>query len=294
MDDYNFYKRIKQIEVIASRYVESFFAGNYRSVFKGQGIEFDEVREYGESDDVRLIDWNVTSRMGAPYTKVFKEEREIILFLVVDCSASLFTGAGKHAKSELEALVFAILGISAVSNNDRVGGVFFTDRIERWVPPLKGKRHILRLINDLLVIEPRGKGSDLRLALKAVGKFLKRKSVCVILSDFKTSGYWNELSIVARKHDVIAISLTDPADKAFPSEGTMEIEDPETGRIVLASGKNESFRAAYSSYWADRRRIFNSECAKRKVEILDLSVTDDPALTLMEFFERRKRRWHRY
>jgi uncharacterized protein (DUF58 family) len=294
MEDRDFFKTIKQIELVASRIVDSFLSGSYRSVFKGQGIELDEVREYQAGDDIRLIEWNVTSRMGNPYTKVFREEREIILFLVVDCSASVFSGTGETRKSELCALIFALLGISAVTNSDRVGGVFFSDKIERWVPPLSGKRHVLRIIADLFKIKPQGKGSDLRLALKAVGKFLKRKSVCVILSDFKTSGFLHELSLVSRKHDCIAVRITDESDTSFPVTGAAMIEEPETGKVVLAAGANRKFRDEYAAYWKKSWASVSEELARRNVEAIDIRVTDDPASKLMEFFERRKRRWRLY
>jgi uncharacterized protein (DUF58 family) len=294
MEEHDFFKTIKQIELVASRLVDSFLSGTYRSVFKGQGIELGDVREYEAGDDVRLIDWNVTSRMGTPYTKVFREEREIILFLVVDCSASIFTGIGKKRKSELCALLFALLGISSAINNDRTGCVFFSDKIERWVPPRSGKRHVLRIIADLFKISPSGKGSELRLALLAVGKFLKRRSVCVIISDFKTSGFLHELSIVSRKHDCIAIRIEDDSDMVFPVTGTVELEDPETGAILLAAGGAGSFRNAYERYWSASWAATSRELERRNVETIDIRVSDDPALKLMEFFERRKRRWRLY
>jgi uncharacterized protein (DUF58 family) len=293
MEEKDFFRKIKQIEVIASRLVESVLSGNYRSVFRGQGIEFDEVRDYIDSDDARLIDWNVTSRMGNPFTKVFREEREITLFLVVDCSASLFTGPGTARKFDIASFVFALLGISAVVNSDRVGGVFFSDRIEKWVPPIKGKRNVLRIISDLLTMKPVGRGSNLALALRAVGKFLKRKSICVIVSDFKTAGYLHEMSIVARKHDCIAVRLCDDDEFEFPVHGTVELEDPETGRTVLAAGNEAGFRKAYASYRKHTVRRLADECAHRRVDLIELAVSDDPAVKLAEFFDRRRRRWRR-
>jgi uncharacterized protein (DUF58 family) len=294
MEDLDYFKTIKRIELVASRFVDSFLSGSYRSVFKGQGIELDEVRDYNAGDDVRLIDWNVTSRMGSPYTKIFREEREITLFLIVDCSASMFTGAGKKKKSELCAYLFALLGISAVANSDRVGGVFFSDKIERWVPPLSGKRHVLRLIADIFKIEPEGKGSDLALALRAVGKFLKRRSVCVILSDFKTGGFLHELSIVAKKHDCIAIRVTDDSDTEFPVRATIELADPETGSVMLATGSHPGFRSEYSKYWNETRESVADELARRSVELIDVNVSEDPLKKLIEFFERRKKRWRMF
>ena len=288
MESAQFFKKVKKIEIIASRLVDSFLTGNYRSIFKGQGIEFDEVREYSYGDDVRLVDWNVTSRMGTPYTKTYKEEREITLFLVIDLSASTFYGSGSISKREVESVVFAILGFSAILNNDRVGGIFFSDRIERWVPPAKGKKHVLRLINDLFSITPGGKGSDLSLALRTVGETQKRRGICIIISDYKTTGFWNELSILARKHDCIAVKIYDPTDFWLPRTGAIEIEDPESGKTILAGGIFPGSNKSYKGYYEQRHLEWLTECHKRGVETLEMSTSDDPGMKLYEFFQKRK------
>ena len=289
MSKASFFKKVKTVEIIASRLVESILAGGYRSIFKGQGIEFDEVREYEEGDDSRMIDWNVTSRIGAPYTKVFREEKEVSLFLIVDMSASLFAGSGKIAKNEMAALVFAILGISAVVNNDRVGGVFFSDRIEKWVSPAKGKKHVLRLINDLLRLVPAGTGSELSLALKTVCESLKRRGICVIISDFKTDNYWAELSILASKHDVIALKISDPLDSQLPETGMIELKDTETGRVMLTGGAFKGAREKYKMYWEKHYTEWKSNCMRRGVRILEINTNDDPGWKLYQFFRKRKR-----
>lgn len=291
MSDAALFHRIKRIELISTKLVENLFAGNYRSVFRGVGIEFDEVREYVPGDDVRLIDWNVTSRMGSPFTKTFREERELNLFHILDVSASLYSGSGEEAKDRVALVVFAILALSAAVNNDRIGGVFFSDRIERWVPLEKGKKHVLRLLNDLLSCRPAGRGSDLALVLRTVCESLKRRGICVIISDFKTTGYWNEISLLARKHDVIALRLSDPTDYSYPESGMVELEDPETREMMIGEGPLKSFRRRYRSYWEKHYLEWQSGCRSRGIETLEISTSDDPGAKLMEFFQRRKKRW---
>jgi uncharacterized protein (DUF58 family) len=284
-----FFKQVRRLELVSTKLVESLLAGNYRSVFRGTGIEFDEVRDYVLGDDVRRIDWNVTSRMGNPYTKTYREEREINLFLMVDMSASLYTGSGVEPKNRVALLVFAILAMSAIANNDKVGGIFFSDRIERWVPPRKGKKHVLRLVNDLLTLKPAGRGSDLKLALRTVSESLKRRGICVIISDFKTEGYWPELGHCARKHDVIAVKLFDKADFVFPESGVMELEDPETGDVMISEGLFKSFRSRYNEFWEKHHQKWKRECHRRGVETLTIGTSDDAGLKLVQFFKKRRR-----
>ena len=282
--------KVREIELIASKLVETLLSGNYRSVFRGPGIEFDEVREYVAGDDVRLIDWNVTSRMGSPYTKTFREERELVLVLVVDVSASVFETPGQVTKHEAESLLFAILGLAAALNNDKVGALFFSDRTEKWVPPARGRKHLLRLINDLVEMAPKGTGSDLQRALRTVSEMTKRKSICVILSDFKTTGYWDELSHLAIKNDVIAVRVFDPQDDAFPVAGLVELQDPESGNTILAEGMSRSYRRQYHDFWAVHQITWRTRCRLRGVDTLEVGTDDDCGEKLYEFFQRRKRR----
>jgi len=289
MEDLSFFRRVRQIELVAAKLVDQLLGGRYRSIFRGQGIEFDEVREYVAGDDVRAIDWNVTSRMGLPHTKIFREEREIILFNVVDISASLYAGSGEIGKNEYVAHVFAILSLAAVKNNDRVGAAFFSDRIEKWIPPGKGRKHILSLIHELLKTKPRGTGSDLDLALKGVYRNLKRRGICFIISDFRTEGYWDSLSLLARRHDCVAVKIVDPVDTVFPRVGIMELEDPESGEVLLADGRSQSFRQSYERYWQEKHAAWEAGCARRGVETLTLSTSDDPGVEILRFFRRRRR-----
>ena len=214
----------RRIKVAAERVAAALAAGGYRSAFRGQGVEFDEVREYHDGDDVRTIDWNVTSRLGgaaspayasAAYSKVFREERELAILLLVDRSASMLAGSAE--KRDLSVWVAAILALSAQFSDDRIGACLFSDRIESWVAPARGRTRVLRLVNDLLHARPAGRGSDLALALRTVAANLQRRSVCIILSDFKTDGYRHELRAVARAHDVIAVRIAEPLDRALPA-----------------------------------------------------------------------------
>ena len=288
MEDLSFFRRVRQIELVAAKLVDQLLGGRYRSIFRGQGIEFDEVREYVAGDDVRAIDWNVTSRMGLPHTKIFREEREIILFNVVDMSASLYAGSGDVGKNEYAALVFAILSLSAVKNNDRVGAAFFSDKIEKWIPPSKGRKHILSLIHELLKMKPKGRGSDLDLALKGVYRNLKRRGICFIISDFRTDGYWDSLSLLARKHDCVAVKIVDPIDFVFPRTGMLELEDPESGDILFADGTSPSFRQSYGHFWQEKQAVWEKACRRRGVETLTLSTSDDPGVEILRFFRRRR------
>ncbi len=290
MDRSRLLSSVKRIQLVASRLVENLLAGDYRSVFRGPGMEFDEVREYVEGDDARLIDWNVSSRMDAPYTKTFREERELTLVLVVDVSASLSAGPGYRTRREVVVELFALFSLAAIVNNDRVGAILFSDRIESWVAPRKGKRHALRLIADMVGVEPRGGGSDLALALRTTGEALKRRGVVVVLSDFKTSGYLPDLTLMGRRHDVIAVRVTDPTDRTFPLTGLIRLDDPETRRTLPAPGYSARFRAAYEAYWERQRKEWLAECRKRGIGTLEVSTDQDPAAQLIRYFERRKAR----
>lgn len=290
MKSKDLFTQVKKLHLVSSKLVDGLFAGNYRSVFKGPGIEFDEVREYTPGDDARLIDWNVTSRMGQAFTKKFREEREIVLFLIIDASASLLSGSGNQNKKEIISILSSILALSAVRNNDRTGAIFFSDRIEHWVPPMKGKKHVMRLTRDILSIIPEGRGSDLGLALRSVYETLKRRGICVVLSDFRTDSGRKEMRILARKHDVIALKIVDPADFSFPVSGLIELRDPETGDTVLARGNSRKFFETYADFWEDYHLNWEKETLKGGVDILTINTTEDPVKKLVSFFNRRKGR----
>ncbi|MDR1317707.1 MAG: DUF58 domain-containing protein [Spirochaetales bacterium] len=278
--------RVRGLQIVSTKLVEGILAGNYRSVFKGQGIEFDEVREYVQTDDARLIDWNVSSRLGGVFTKTFREEREITLFLVVDVSPSVFADSRRHTAERL----LSLLSFAAIQNSDRAGAVFFTDRIEKWIPPRKGKSHAMRLMGDMLRFRPTGRGSDLGLALRASGEALKRRGIVFILSDFKTGGYQRELLILGRKHDVIALRISSPADEEFPEAGLAYLEDPETRNVLLSAGMSEKFRQEYAGFRQARRRQWLRDCGRLGISVVEISTLDDPGEKLTQFFKRRGKR----
>jgi uncharacterized protein (DUF58 family) len=282
-------KKVRRLNIESTRLVENLLAGNYRSVFRGPGIEFDEVREYVEGDDARLIDWNVSSRSSGAYTKTFKEERELLLFMLVDTSASIFTAGPEGPRREAQTLLFSLLAFAAIRNNDMVGACLFSDHVENWVPPMKGKKHVMRMIQDLISFEPTGSGSDLAMAIRASGEALTRRGICVILSDFKTEGYMKDLSILGRRHDVIAVRLVDPLDLDYPETGLIHLRDPESGRSVLARGRSARYRRQYHDFWQIHLRRWRRECHRRGVSTLVVRTDEDPANQLVRFFRRRKR-----
>ena len=282
--------QLRQLQLFSTQLVESLLAGNYRSVFRGPGIEFDEVREYVEGDDARLIDWNVSSRFAGAFTKTFREEREMTLFLVVDASASLGYGSRARSAREVAILASALLTLAAVQNNDKVGVALFTDRTEAYVQPAKGRRHAMRILQAIVGTEPQGAGSDLARALRTVGESVKHRGICVILSDFHTANYQKELAIVARRHDVIAVRIGDPFWTELPELPALQVTDPETQRTLLINGTSRRYRFEFEQYWRQHRQQWLRECRRRGVSTLELDTTDDVAARLIAFFRRRRAR----
>lgn len=290
MDRRRLLSRAKSLRITSSRLLEGLLSGSYRSVFKGPGIEFDEVREYTTGDDIRAIDWNVTSRMGAPYTKTFREEREILLYLVLDVSGSMYAGAAGASKIDLACELSALFIYSAVQNNDRIGGALFSDTIEKWVPPAKGKTHASRLIRDIVTLRPEGAGSDLALGIRTAYETMKRRGICVIISDFRTACGLRELALLARKHDVIAVRIVDESDFAFPVDGFIELKDPESGKSLPVLGSSRRFRQEYHDFWKAEHAIWEQSYRRRGVATLTIDTHEDPADRLIRFFAARRRR----
>ena len=280
--------KIRKLQIVSNKLGSGIIAGNYRSVFKGPGMEFDDFREYEFGDDARLIDWNVSSRIGSPFSKTFREERELTLLLIIDISASMFSGTSEFNKKDTSAIVASLLAFAAVNNNDKVGAIFYSDQIESWVPPAKGKKHVYRLIQDMANFKPQGKGSELSLALKTAHESLKRRGICIILSDFKTDSGLNELTLLTRKQDVLALKITDPADYEFPDVKSFYLKDEESGKILFVPGKSKNFRTKYRNYWTMNNYLWKKECWKRKIDFLEINTTDDLALKLISFFKRRR------
>jgi uncharacterized protein (DUF58 family) len=287
-------RQVRLIELRTRGLVDNVFGGEYQSVFRGQGIEFAEVREYQPGDDVRTIDWNVTARMGEPFVKQYVEERELTLMLVVDLSGSEQFGTRTRFKAELAAEIGAVIALSAATNNDRTGLLIFTDRVEHSVPPKKGRRHALRLIRDVLAFRPEGRGTDLAGALDFAGRVLPHRAIVFVLSDFQLAAeddqlFDRTLRVVSRRHDVVAVKINDPRELELPDAGLLRLRDPETGEIrVVDTGSREvrqRFRAASLAREAAMRRRF------RRLGVDEIEVaTDQPyAPPLLAFFERRAR-----
>jgi uncharacterized protein (DUF58 family) len=270
--------------------VSDVFSGEYQSVFKGRGIEFTEVREYLPGDDIRSIDWNVTARTGHPYVKKYDEERELTIMFVVDASGSGAFGSVERFKSELAAELCALLAFSATRNNDRVGLVIFTDRIEKVVPPAKGRRHVLRVIRELLYFEPEGKGTDVPLALDYLSNVVRRHAVVFLVSDFLAEGYERPLSVANRRYDLIAITISDPRETEMPSVGLVELEDAETGERMVVDTSDRRFLKRFEEELARRREKRDRAFRRLGVDSIHVS-TDRPYVEPLErFFRLRARR----
>lgn len=283
-------KKIRLIEITTNRAVNDVLAGEYHSVFKGRGMEFDEVREYAPGDDVRTIDWNVTARLGKPFVKRFVEERELTVMFVVDLSASGTFGSRKQLKNEVAAELCALLAFSAIKNNDKVGLLAFTDRIEKFIPPKKGASHVLRLVRELLQFSPEGKGTNLAKALEYVGRVNRRRAIVFLVSDFIDEGYEKPLRLVARRNDLIAVSVRDPRESELPNVGLIALEDAETGETVVFDTNSPAARRAYSSI-ADQAREQRRELFRKVgVDEVQVNVGEDYVRDLMLFFRRREQR----
>ncbi len=286
-------KKIRQIEIRTRRLVSERTAGQYHSVFKGQGMNFEEVREYQPGDDVRAIDWNVTARMNHPFVKKFVEERELTVMLVVDASGSGRFGSGTQSKRELAAEVASVLAFSAIRNNDKVGLVLFTDQIEKFISPKKGRRHVLRVIREILFFEPKHHGTDLGRALDFLNRVTNHRAVTVLLSDFLFPTPIAPLRQTGRRHDLVAVRITDRFEHELPALGRLVLEDAETGEVVEVNTRDLQKRAAF----AERRRVAEGELERTLrgagLDTIQLHTSEPYASELNRFFERReKRRLH--
>jgi uncharacterized protein (DUF58 family) len=283
-------QKVRQLEIQMKHLVNDVFSGEYHSVFKGRGMEFAEVREYMPGDDIRSIDWNVTARLGAPFVKKYVEERELTVMLAVDLSASGVFGSQNQLKRDLAVEVCAILAFAAIQNNDKVGCLLFTDAVELFIPPRKGRQHVLRVIRELLYFRPQGTGTDLTAALQTLGRVLKRKSVVFVVSDFLDPGFESALAVLARRHDVIPVVVTDAREERIPAVDLIDLEDAETGAVLTVDTASAAARERFSRrarrvrQW--RERIF------KKQALDDIEIrTDTPyVVPLMQYFRRRARR----
>lgn len=282
--------KVRQIEIISNRLVAEQMAGQYHSVFKGQGIEFEEVRPYIIGDDIRSIDWNVTARAREVHVKRFREERERSVFLVVDVSASCRFGTRNEFKSELMAEICAVLAFAAIANDDRIGLLLCSDHPELVVPPRKGRRHTLRLVREVLGFQPKSSGTDLGLALEHLRQILRRRSIVFLISDFLGIDYERPLSMIARHHDLIAIAVEDPMEMALPNVGLMDLVDAESGEVRTVDSGDAKFRSDFQAQREQRREQRNSMMLRNEVDLIELNTGEDYAAALVLFFRRRARR----
>jgi uncharacterized protein (DUF58 family) len=283
-------KKIRRIELRTRRLVNSMFAGQYHSVFKGRGMNFEEVREYAPGDEIRSIDWNVTARMNAPYIKKYTEERELTVMLLVDVSASGIFGSVELSKRELAAEVASILAFSAINNNDKVGLILFTDRIELFIPPKKGRLHTLRLIREMLYFEPEGRGTDLAGALDYLNLVVSRRSVVFMISDFLAPDFTKALTVSSKRHDLVAMPVIDKGESELPNVGIITLEDAETGEQIDVNTSSKAVRQALREINDDRLADLEYLLRSRRVDIVRLTTTEDYLISLRNFFEQRERR----
>jgi uncharacterized protein (DUF58 family) len=284
-------KKIRQIQIYTSRAVDASFAGQYESVFKGRGMQFDEVREYTPGDDIRTIDWNVTARTGKPYIKRFVEEREMTVIFAVDLSASGDFGTVNKAKNELAAEFCAVLAFAAAKNNDKVGLLIFADEVELYIPPKKGISHMLRLIRELLYFKMPKRKTDISQALDYLAKIVRKKATVFLVSDFIETDFKKPLSLLNKRHDVIAVSVRDRAEIALPSVGLIEFADAETGEIILVDTSSRQFRNKYSNTCAERFNELKGMFRTINVDCISIN-TDKPYIQdLVRFFHMRHRRY---
>ncbi|HPG39792.1 MAG TPA: DUF58 domain-containing protein [bacterium] len=284
-------KKVKRIEIQTRGLVNDVFSGEYHSVFKGRGMEFSEVREYQIGDDIRAIDWNVTARAGHPYVKVFEEERELTVVLLVDVSSSGDFGTHSQMKGEIAAEICALLAFSAIKNNDKVGLIIFSDGVEKFVSPKKGKAHVLRVVREILFHKPKGKKTNITAALEFLSRVTKRRAVIFLVSDFISSGYEKALQIANKRHDIVAITVTDPREIDMPSVGFIELEDAETGETFLVDTTDVAVRSEFSQRTTEavqaREKLFRS----LNVDYIDIRTDESYIEPLIRFFRMRAKRF---
>ncbi len=282
-------RRVRRIQIKARKPVTELLAGEFRSVFRGPGVEFDELREYVPGDDVRTIDWNVTARMGRPFVKRYVEERELTVMLVVDLSGSMSFGTGQSLKRERAAELAALLAFSASQNRDKVGLISFTNRVEQFVPPKKGTRHVLRLIRELLYFQPRGSGTDIAAALRYLNLVVHRRAVVFVISDFFGEGFRHDLRLSARRHDLVAIVLRDEKESVLPALGLVVATDPETGLQTVVDLSRFQAREHVRAKTAESLAWLERETASGGADLLEIGASEDYVSELHRFFRRRER-----
>lgn len=279
--------RLERIRVLTRRKITAAFAGDYLSAFKGRGMEFEEVRPYQPGDDVKFIDWNVTARSSEPFIKVYREERELSMMLLLDLSPSGQFSSQEKSKNQLAAELCAMLAYTAVSNQDRVGLTVFTDQVEKVIPPGRGNRHVMHLIRDVITYQPKGKGTSISTALEYANNVLKKKSILFLISDFHDQGYENHLAAAAQKHDLVCIQLLDPREETAPDRGLYRFVDPESGRTRLYDGRSPQSRKEWDTLYKNRQMALKSMIREKGGDFLTLHAGEDWVQPLSRFFMQR-------
>ena len=281
-------KKVRKIEIKTRGLSQNIFAGQYHSAFKGRGMAFSEVREYQYGDDVRDIDWNVTARFHRPYVKVYEEERELTVMLLVDLSGSLDFGSVQQTKRDLVTEIASALAFSPIQNNDKIGVILFTDRIEKYIPPKKGRKHILYIIHELLNFKPAGVRTDIGMAVSYLTRVMKRRCTAFLLSDFYSrSDFSKPIQIANSKHDVVAIQVYDPRAKSLPDIGLMKVRDAETGHEMIIDTSSAKLRQAHARYWIEREDLLNRTFAKSKVDWTSVATNENFTKALLLLFKKR-------
>jgi len=287
MDTKELLKKVRKIEIKTRRLSDHIFGGEYHSTFKGRGMTFSEVRQYQYGDDVRNIDWNVTARYNEPYIKVFEEERELIMMLVVDISGSELFGTQEQFKNEIVTEIAATLAFSATQNNDKIGLILFSDQVELYIPPKKGRSHVLRIIRELIEFQPKSKQTNVAEALKFLSNVMKKKAIVFVLSDFIADNYERTLKIVSNKHDVTGIRVYDPREEDMPNLGIVQMEDEETGESILVNTTSKKVRHNYGRFYREKVDFFKDSFNKSGAGTIDCCVDESYVKKLLGYFKRR-------
>ena len=283
-------KKVRKIEIKSKGLSNHIFAGEYHTAFKGTGMAFSEVREYQSGDDIRSIDWNVTARYNTPFVKIFEEEREMTVMLLIDVSASGDFGTNKQYKKDLATEIAAVLAFSAIKNNDKVGVIFFSDRIEKFIIPKKGKSHILRIIREIVSLEPDSKGTDIAMALEYFNSVIKKRSICFLLSDFTSTPFSKPLKIASKKHDIVGVRIHDKRESEMPNIGLVPMQDMETDKLVYVDTSNKEIRLNYSKTRSQKIKELNKIFETNGVDLVQISTGEDYVKPLVNFFKRRGKR----
>lgn len=283
-------KAVRRLEIVARRAVNDQLAGQYHSVFKGRGMDFSDVREYQPGDDVRVIDWNVSARMDSLFVKQFVEERELTVMLLVDASASQSFGSRARRKRETAAELAALLAFSAIKNNDRVGLLTFTDRVESFLPPKKGRKHVLRVISEVLNTDPGHRGTDIRGAIEHLSRIVRKRAVVFVISDFMDDGYERALNVAGRRHEIIPIVVSDPMEQTLPDMGLVNFEDPESGQVITVDTSSAAVRAAYDRMMSRRSQDRDKTFRRMRIEPIGVRTGSSYIEPLVNYFKLRARR----